>query len=500
VSSTADQAAEIVRDAGVAEPEPGADEEKRPTQAAQLVAIARERYHLVVSTDGRLYGVPIDGPNVVQSLRGEGGLRARLAKLYNEETKGSVPSQGALASAVTVLMGIAQSGDPVPVGLRVARHGESIVIDLGTADGRCVVVRPREWRIEAKSPVLFRRSGLTSPMATPVKSPAGHGFDLLRGLLNVDEDGFRTLVAWLVAACFPDIPHPVLAFKGEQGTGKSTAARMAVNLVDPSPAPLRSAPRDIKQWGVTASASWTVCLDNISSIQPWLSDTLCKAVTGDGVVERALFTDDDVTVMSFRRVIAMTSIDAGALAGDLAERLLLLELHPVPPELRKTDAEVNERYENAQPAILGALLDLLGHVLAELPTVHVERLPRMADFARILAAIDRITEWNTFDVYMSASVNIAADALDGDPFGQAVRDLAYRAGSWTGTALDMLQCVPPPDPRPRNWPVDATRAGGRIKRLAPLLRSVGITVDDTRKQPTGNRSRLYTLTCETPRK
>jgi hypothetical protein len=59
-----------------------------------------------------------------------------------------------------------------------------------------------------------------------------------------------------------------------QGSAKSTAAQMIVDLIDPSPAPLRSAPRDMKQWAVTASASWAVALDNISAIPGWLSDTL----------------------------------------------------------------------------------------------------------------------------------------------------------------------------------------------------------------------------------
>ena len=44
------------------------------------------------------------------------------------------------------------------------------------------------------------------------------------------------------------MPHPILALTGEQGTAKSTAARLVVELVDASPAPLRTQPREMRSW------------------------------------------------------------------------------------------------------------------------------------------------------------------------------------------------------------------------------------------------------------
>ena len=59
------------------------------------------------------------------------------------------------------------------------------------------------------------------------------------------------------------------------------------------------------------------CLDNVSDIQPWLHDAICRAVTGDGLLRRQLYTDSDVSVLAFRRVVALTSIDPGRLAATL---------------------------------------------------------------------------------------------------------------------------------------------------------------------------------------
>lgn len=478
------------------------ENEKKPSASTRLVQLATQKYDLVTGADGnRPYAIERNGPNIVLPLRGRAGLRQRLARKYTALSGGEVPSQSALADAMNVLEGIASETDPVPVHLRCGRTADgSIVIDLGTADGRCVIVSAYGWEVAERSPILFRRSGAMSPLPIPRHDPdnAGNGFERLRGLLNINDSGFHQLIAWLVAAWIPDLPHPILTLKGEQGTGKSKAASMVVNLVDPSDAPMRSLPRDIKSWSAQAFNSWALCFDNVSTIKPEMSDTLCKAVTGDGIVDRALYSDDDVVVISFQRVLAMTTIDAGALAGDLAERLLLLDLERIDPTRRATEADLNAAFDGARPAILAALLDLLAGVLATLPHVRLDSMPRMADYARTLAAIDHVQGWNTLDVYRASADTIAADALEGDPFGAAVTNLLHQHGSWSGTAGALLELVQPASlgPLPPGWPKDATRAGGKLKRLAPLLRAVGIDLTESRQGR--QRQRIYTLTAESP--
>ncbi|MEV8455857.1 ATP-binding protein [Streptomyces sp. NPDC052095] len=465
---------------------------KKPPAAARIVAMARGQYRFVTSPDGRPYAVALDGPNIALPLRNKGGLRQRLARQFADAYPGEIASQSALADAMTVLEGIAEDTDPEPVHLRVGRDpAGAVVVDLGSTDGRAVVVAATGWNVVDRAPVLFRRSGAMAPMPAPVLND--DGLAELHALLNMDQAAFRQLVAWLVAAWIPDIPHPALVCKGEQGTGKSKAAQMFINLIDPSPAAKRSQPRDEKAWSRQAFSSWALCLDNVSTIPPWLSDTLCKAVTGDGVVDRALYTDDDVVVLTFKRVLAMTTIDAGALAGDLAERVLMLDLQLIDSERRRSEEELDTAFDTVRPAVLAALFDVLAGVLAVLPSVRLESMPRMADFARVLAAVDQTQGWNTLGDYLATSANVATDAMEGDPFAMALAHLVEQAGTWQGTAGQLLEALPAPLVRPPNWPKDATRASGRVKRLAPLLRSIGITVDDTQRSADRHRHRLLTL-------
>jgi hypothetical protein len=443
------------------------------SQATRLVALAHGHFRLLRGDDGRPYATAHDGPAVAYGLRGREGLRARLARLYYA-THHQTPSGAALADALTVLEGQADTTDPEPVALRVAATGpQALALDLGGADGRCVLVDAGGWRIAERSPVLFRRSALTAPLPDPGR---GGSLDPLAELLNVDEAGFRLIVAWLVAALLPEMPHPILALVGEQGTAKSTAARLVVSLVDPSPAPLRTPPREMRSWAASASASWIVALDNVSSIPDWLSDTLCKAVTGDGIVERALHTDDDLNILTFRRCVAITSIDAGRLAGDLAERLLTVELARLPKSERRPDAEIARRYAQAQPAVLGAVLDLTAQVLAALPAVRLDELPRMADFARLLGALDHTQGWTTLADYGEAAAEDNRAVLESSPVAQAIIALVGRGGAWQGTPSELLDRITP-DSRPRDWPRTARGLSGQLARLAPALDANGITVE-----------------------
>jgi hypothetical protein len=490
-----DRAEEIVKDEGV-EVEKG----RGPSQASQLVALAREKFDLFMSEDGRPYGVKKDGPNTVYALRGKAGLRSHLARMYTDAHGGSVPSQSALADAMTVLEGQAADAEPRQLALRVARHCDRIIIDLATPEGRCVSVGPDGWRRESTSPVLFRRSGAMKPLPEPINE--GDGLAKLKDLLNTDDEGFHLLVAWLVACFIPDLPHPILTFRGEQGTGKSYAAKMVIGIIDPSGAPKRTAPRDIKAWATQAFNSWALCLDNVSIIPDWLSDALCRAVTGDGIVDRALYTDDDVVVLEFRRVLAMTTIDAGALAGDLAERLVTIELHTIPDAKRREENEMDQAYADAHASILASLFDLLAKVLKALPDVVLTERPRMADFARILSAVDQVQGWKTMESYKASARDAVADVLDGEPFAQAVVALVDREGP-AGVSLttqQILDAVLTPDKLPKKWPKDSTRAGGQLKRLAPALRTIGIEVDDSQRGPAPKRQRLYKLTASADRR
>ncbi len=468
-----------------------------PSQATILVEMAEQIYTLHRSATDEPYALPVEGPRIARMLRGRGGsLRSELAATYSKDN-GATPSSSALADAMMVIQGRALAAPIEPLHLRTARLDDTVWIDLGRPDGQALWITAGDWGTY-EAPVVWRRTRLTGPMPDPAEVP---DVAALRRLLNIADDSWPLLLAWMVTSWL-GYACPILALLGEQGTGKSTGARWIVGAVDPSPVPLRTAPRDVESWVIAAAGSTVVALDNVSSVEPWLSDALCRAVTGDGMVRRALYTDDELSVVAIRRAVVLTAIDPGAMRGDLADRLLAVELDRITELARRADTDLDSRWAEVGPAVLAGLADLTAGVMAVLPGVRLDRMPRMADFARVLAAVDTVLGTAGSKTYHGQRDQLAGDVIDSDPVATAVRSFAAAQAPWAGTAGDLLAEL---DHRrgeerqaPRSWPKTPRALSAQLKRCAPALRSVGVEIERGREAggSTGTRSRLISITTE----
>jgi len=127
--------------------------------------------------------------------------------------------------------------------------------------------------------------------------------------------------------------------------------------------------------------------------------------------------------------------------------------------------------------------------------VELPAMPRMADFARVLAALDDVTGWRTLAAYEATAADIAETVVESDLFAEAVRELVATEGSearWEGTASELRERITPAKP-PKWWPRNARAASGRLHRCAPSLRRVGVEV--TFRRSGGSGARLIIIEC-----
>jgi len=461
---------------------------KEGTTAQALMTLAQERYTFGVADDGEPYALPKDGPQVVRMLRGDKySLRAELSFIYHS-IMGKPPGNSALADSMTALEGQAQQAEPVELPLRVSRHDRELVLDLGDQTGRAVVIGPGYWKVVDRSPVLFRRTRLTGALPTPER---GYRLtDTMMPLLNVPREDWPLMAACLVSMLWPDIPHPIPHLTGTEGVAKTSTTRVLRNLVDPSAVSTRGKP-DEKEWDVALSAQWIVALDNLSTIPGWLSDALCRAVTGEGAIKRKLYTDADMSLISVRRVMIINGISTEITNADLAGRVITFELEPI--TTYQDEVSLARRWREAHPRALGALLDQAAAVMLESEQTELDPVFRMSDFARIVATMDRVNNTHALDAYRRRLETAALDVLHSDPVGIALLRFGQALQQpWEGSLADLDRLLRESvGGKPGGWPKGPVAWAVKLKRMGNPLQRAGILVQRGRRTKSGY---LYVIT------
>jgi hypothetical protein len=253
------------------------------------------------------------------------------------------------------------------------------------------------------------------------------------------------VIAWMLAATQPDpdFPAGVLYLTGSEGTAKTTSAEV-ISRVAGSPAqPARLRRHDDRDLLAAANASWTLLLDNVSTLDADQSDLLCTLVTGFHETVRTLYTTADTTTLALRRPIVLTSIGLPVLRPDLIQRLVPVRLVDIPAAARRSRQHLAAELAAATPRLTGALLDLLARALA-VQADPPAGLPLLADLAALAARADRLRGSDTVERLAYRQQQLASEAVgDEDPFFAALRARIIEPWSRRRT---------PPAPRPRRPP------------------------------------------------
>ncbi len=448
---------------------------KKPPVAEQLIVLAHANYEFVRTTDDEYYAIPIHGAKVAKPLSGgRSSFMSDIAKRYRDATRGIAPER-ALKDAIRVLEGEISDTDPILAHTRIASHSGKTYIDRGDSTGECVEISGEGWKVLDIPPVLFRRSSLTGPIRRP--EHGGNVYDIFK-YINIPKSHWHLFLGFLVVSLIENVAHPILAINGEHGAAKSGATDYTTKLIDPSPVTTRTPPTDSNAWVTAALGSWVVGIDNITKIHTWFSDSLCRASTGDGDTRRKLYTDNELVVFRFRRVVILNGINLAEAREDLADRLLPIMLPIITDTSRKVESEMKEEWEENYPMYLGALYTLCSKVLAKLPETKLAKLPRMADFALVLAALDSIEGSDSLGQYLEEINNRAASSIENNTFFKILT--IQLNGKWTGTSNELKNLITPHPywPEDKNWPHTAKAVTGLLMRFAPTLRKIGWTVQD----------------------
>lgn len=273
---------------------------------------------------------------------------------------------------------IFESENAIPLETRVAQFDSALWYNLSNSDWSAVKITNDGWKIVDNPPILFKRYRHQNCQFEP--STDG---DIKRVLKYINlQENHTMFLCWLVCCFVPNIPHAMPIFFGEKGAAKTTACTLLKKLIDPSALETLTIPKTSRSLAVNLQQHWFLPFDNVSRIDEETSDTLCRAITGGGIQQRKLFTDADDYIFTFQKCLALNGINNIANRPDLLDRAILIELCRIDESNRRELSELMADFEKDLPCILGGIFDTLSKAINLYPTVKLDTLPRMADFAR----------------------------------------------------------------------------------------------------------------------
>jgi hypothetical protein len=131
--------------------------------------------------------------------------------------------------------------------------------------------------------------------------------------------------------------------------------------------------------------------------------------------------------------------------------------------------------------LFGALLDAVVGTLKHLPTIKLNRMPRMADFARIACAYAEYTGNGAdkmLNVIMQHTVRQTEEVLDSDPLAPYILGFVKKYKHWEGTSSELLTLLNQsvPMPHPVDYPKNASALSRQLNVLKATLNDVGISI------------------------
>ncbi len=443
--------------------------------------------------DGQTFArVPIQDRFEFYEVR-SAAFRNWLVDAYFDQCK-EPPSKLAISRVIAVLEARAHfRGTIPPAHIRVASASDVFYLDLADLEGRAVEIRSSGWKVVHQLGVHFRRPAGLLPLPVPV---SGGTINLLRPYVNLGELDFRLFVAWLTAAIRPAGPYPPLVLYGEQGSAKTTLARIARLLVDPHCTPLLGEPASTRDLMVTALNNRVLAFDNLGNLPGWLSDCFCRLATGGGHAGRSLVTDNQVAYVQAERPIILNGIDEFVKRGDLIDRSVFLHLSPIHPSDRRMESELWSSFQFDYPRILGSVLDAVVLGMRILPSVELPEVSRMADFAYWGEAVGRGLGWpeQSFRSAYARNRRAATDSsIDDSAVAEALFRLVPSSLKWSGSTTELHRQLTAGVGKTialsGRWPKHVSRFSGEVRRLAPQLRERGLAISFSRSRD----QRLITL-------
>ena len=369
----------------------------------------------------------------------------------------------------------------------------TIYYDLANKNWQAVKITKDEVKIiqlDEHCPIFTRKQHQKEqfmPIFDGKEDPLEELMDLLR---IPQKDRLLSKVhsaSFFLEAC----PIPIMVITGEHGSIKTTIAKSIKQIVDPSGEGISSLPKP-DEIVLYFYNRYVANFDNISGFNGDISDILCRAITGEGQSKRALYTNSDEIIYSYRRKIILNGISPALEHTDLRDRCIIYETEPLAQHERITEEEYRKRFDDLVPHVLGQIFQTLSKALNYYDTVKEElkNLPRMADFTIFGECISRALGVDPFVFTTNYQEYIdfnAVDVLESYPIIQLIEEMMQNTNEYENNVSSFYREIKGRadsndidiQSKYINFPKAPNKVRSHIARLTPNLRSLGFSIQIT---------------------
>ena len=302
--------------------------------------------------------------------------------VYYDRYQKAVPKDALQRVLDTLAVKAQIEGAEISPAYRCAYHEGKIFYYLADREQTVICIDENGYRVIAESPVPFIKKQNMFEQVLPQES------DISLRKLGMQYWKFASaedrIMHWvlLISRFIAEGSQPLIYYFGDRGSAKSTSMKLDKMIVDPSEIDIKALPKNVADVIASVTNQYMVCFDNVSHISDELSNIFCIVATHGYYSKRKLYSNNEECAVKLNARVSFSGITNLTTKPDLIDRLVCLKLNRIDSEKRRTETEIMGDFKKDLPFILDGIFITLSKAIPIYKKLNLERLPRMADFAK----------------------------------------------------------------------------------------------------------------------
>lgn len=198
----------------------------------------------------------------------------------------------------------------------------------------------------------------------------------------------------LLTRFISDIPAPILCYKGDRGSSKTTSIRLDKLLIDPSYTDIKALPSTEDNVVTALSGQYMICFDNVEGgITKNIANIFCISCSAGFYPKRKHYTDNETIDIQLNTRVSFSGITSISERADFLDRCICLTTQRIPNAERRTVNDILEEFKKDLPYFLYRSMKILSKAMKVYENLELPELPRMADFAKFGYAIAEVLKY-----------------------------------------------------------------------------------------------------------